>query len=329
MKAMMTRRRLLAVTAGALTTPLGRAVAQDGLPSGNITLIVPFAAGGATDVVSRIVGEALSKRIGNPIVVENVAGAGGVTGAARVTKAKPDGSVLLMGTVSTHAINPLMAKQPAYNPQKDFTPIGMVAIVPNVLIVNKDVKATSLAELMTLLKAEPDKFTYASSGVGTPLHLSGELFKSMAGVKLQHLPYRGGGPAMNDVIGGHVPMMFDVLSGAGSFVRNGTVRALAVTTKERSSAFPDLPTMAEAGVPGYETYTWNAIFGPPEMPAATVAKLNAELQAVVADPAVRARLVELSANPKASSAEELGAHVKAEMAKWEPVVQIAGLKQQQ
>jgi tripartite-type tricarboxylate transporter receptor subunit TctC len=204
--------------------------------------------------------------LGQQVVVENVVGAGGNVGAARVAKAEPDGYTMLMGTVATHALNPLMLKRKPYDPVADFAPISLLAVIPNVLVVNPKLPATSVKELIALLKAEPDKYNYASSGLGTPLHLSGELFKSMAGVKMQHIPYRGSGPALNDVVAGQVPIQFDNLPSASEFIKAGSLRGLAVTTKERAPSFPDIPTVAEAGLPGYETYTWNALFAPPGTP---------------------------------------------------------------
>jgi tripartite-type tricarboxylate transporter receptor subunit TctC len=304
----------------------GRASAQGDLPNTPITLVVPFAAGGATDVVSRIVGKALSERIGRSVVIENVGGAGGAVGAGRVARAAPDGATLLMGTVATHAIYPLMSKQPPYDPHKDFTPVSLVSIVPNVVIVNEKVKARTIPELIALLKAEPGRYSYGSSGIGTPPHLTGELFKRMAGVTMDHVPYRGGGPAMTDLIGGQIPILFDVLAGAASHIRAGSAKALAVTTKERSPSFPDVPTVSEAGLPGFETYTWNAVFGPAGMPAALVERFSNELRAVVSDEAIRARFAELSARPVGSTPDALAREVAAENAKWAPVVQAAGLR---
>jgi tripartite-type tricarboxylate transporter receptor subunit TctC len=324
-----TRRGLLAwVAAAALGTAATSALAQPAvLPKGPIMLVVPFAAGGATDVVSRLVAQKLGERIGRTVVVENVGGGGGAIGAAKVAKAAADGSVLLMGTVATHAINPLATTPSPYDPQKDFTPISLVATVPNVLLVSSSVKAQNVRELIALLKAQPGKFNYGTSGVGTPPHLSGELFKSMAGVDINHVPYKGGGPAMSDLVGGHIPLLFDVLSGAASHMRAGSVRALAVTTSKRSPSFPDVPTMAEAGVPGYETYTWNAVFAPAGLPRPLVDLLSRELQAVVAQPEVQARLKDLSANPVGSTPEVLAALVKSELDKWGPVIKaIGGLK---
>lgn len=297
------------------------------LPKGPITLVVPFAAGGATDVVSRLVAQKLAERISRPVVVENVGGGGGTIGAAKVRRALPDGNTLLMGTVATHAIQPLSAKPAPYDPQRDFTPISLLATVPNVLLVANSVKATNVRELIALMQAQPGQFNYGSSGVGTPPHLSGELFKSMAGVDMAHVPYKGGGPAMMDLVGGQIPVLFDVLSGAASHVRSGSVRALAVTTSQRVASFPDVPTVAEAGVPGYETYTWNAVFGPAGLPKPMAEALSRELQAVVALPDVQAKLKELSATPVGSSPEALASLVKSELSKWGPVIQgIGGLK---
>jgi tripartite-type tricarboxylate transporter receptor subunit TctC len=323
------RRTFLKCAASAVASVVGSVAAhsQSALPNRPITLVVPFAAGGATDVVSRIVAKRLSERLSVPVVVENVSGAGGMLGAARVARGAPDGTVLLMGTIATHVINPLSAKQATYNPESDFTPISLLATVPNVLLVSPQVKANSGSDLIALLKANPNQYSYASSGIGTPPHLSGELFKMMAHVQMEHVSYRGGAPAMNDLMGGQIPVMFDVLTGAASFLRTGKVRALAVTTKNRSPSFPDIPTIAEAGLPEYETYTWNAVFAPAGLSKRLVEQLSAELRATVAEPEIQKRLRDLSADPVGSTPEELAAQLKAELAKWAPVVRAADLKQ--
>jgi tripartite-type tricarboxylate transporter receptor subunit TctC len=231
-----------------------------------------------------------------------------------------------MGTVATHALNPLILKSTPYDPEKDFAPISLLVVVPNVLVVNPELPAKTVQELIALLKAEPDKYSYASSGNGTPLHLSGELFKSMAGVSMQHIPYKGAGPALNDVIGNQVPIMFDNLPSSSSHIKAGTLRALAVTTAERAPSFPDVPTIAESGIPGYETYTWNALFAPAKTPNEAVMRLNASAKKALADPAVAERMKEFSATIVGSTPEALATHVKAELAKWGPVVKGANIQ---
>lgn len=323
-----TRRGVLqAGAAGSLGLALAPAWGQVGaapLPKGPITLVVPFAAGGATDVVSRLVSQKLGERIQRTVVVENVGGGGGAIGAAKVARAAPDGNMLLMGTIATHVINPLTMAQIPYNAQTGFTPISLIATVPNVLLVGSNVKAKNVQELIAALKSQPGQWSYASSGVGTPPHLSGELFNSMAGVSMAHVPYKGGGPAISDLMGGQVPVMFDVLTGAASHIRSGSVRALAVTTRERVASFPDIPTVAESGVPGYETWTWNGIFGPTGMPRPMVDELSRALQSVVALPEVQAKLKDLSATPVGSIPEALGALVKTETEKWKSVIKSIG-----
>jgi tripartite-type tricarboxylate transporter receptor subunit TctC len=324
-----TTRRQALLAAGALLAgtalSLAPAAAQT-FPTRPITLVVPFAAGGSTDVVARIIAQKMSEGLGQQVIVENVAGAGGSTGAARVAKAEPDGYTILMGTVATHALNPLMLKRKPYDAVTDFAPVSLLVIVPNVLVVHPSLPAKTVPELLALLKADPAKYNYASSGVGTPLHLSGELFKSMAKVNMQHIAYRGSGPALNDVVAGQVPIMFDNLPSASEFIRAGTLRGIAVTTKERAPSFPDMPTIAEGGLAGYETYTWNALFAPPNTPKAVVDRLNAEALKAVKDPAVQERLKTFSATVVGSTPEALGEHVKTEIAKWTPVVKEAGVQ---
>jgi tripartite-type tricarboxylate transporter receptor subunit TctC len=313
----LNRRHLVASTALCLAASLVPAtgIAQ----TGPITLVVPFAAGGATDVVSRLVAKKASEKLGRTIVVENVAGGGGIVGAGKVARANPDGNTLLMGTVATHAINPLATTPAPFDPIKSFTPIS--------LLVNNNLNVNNVKELLAHIKAQQQPLSYGSSGVGTPPHLSGELFQAMTKTDMVHVPYRGGAPAMNDLLGGQIPVLFDVLTGAASHIKNGTVRAIAVTTATRSPAFPNVPTVAESGVPGYETYTWNAVFGPAGLPKNIVDNYSKVFQSVVADPEVQDKLKELSANPVGSTPEALQAQVKAELDKWGPVIKsIGGLK---
>jgi tripartite-type tricarboxylate transporter receptor subunit TctC len=302
----------------------GEAQAQE-FPDRSVTLVVPFAAGGSTDVVARIIGQKMSDDLGQQVIVENVAGAGGNLGADRVARAEPDGYTILMGTVATHALNPLILKTKPYDPEKDFAPVSLLVLVPNVLVVNPELPAKNVAELLALLKAAPEQYSYASSGNGTPLHLSGELFKNMAGVSMQHVPYKGSGPALNDVIGNQVPIMFDNLPSSSSHIKSGTLKALAVTTKERAPSFPDVPTIAET-IPGYETYTWNALFAPAGTPKEAIDRLNASAKKALADPAVAEKMNGFSATIVASTPDELAAHVKAELAKWGPVVKNANVQ---
>ncbi|MBP1859033.1 Bug family tripartite tricarboxylate transporter substrate binding protein [Rhizobium herbae] len=311
---------MVAASALALGT---KAQAQE-FPDRPVTLVVPFAAGGSTDVVARIIGQKMSEDLGQQVVVENVAGAGGNLGADRVARAEPDGYTILMGTVATHALNPLILKTKPYDPEKDFAPVSLLVLVPNVLVVNPELPAKNVAELLALLKAAPEQYSYASSGNGTPLHLSGELFKKMAGVNMQHVPYKGSGPALNDVIGNQVPIMFDNLPSSSGHIKSGTLRALAVTTKERAPSFPDVPTIAET-IPGYETYTWNTLFAPAGTPKEAIDRLNASAKKALADPAVAEKMKDFSATIVASTPEELAVHVTAELAKWGPVVKDANV----
>lgn len=293
-------------------------------PDKPVTLVIPFAAGGSTDVVGRIVAEKMGENLGQQVVVENVGGAGGSLGATQVARAQPDGYTILMGTVATHALNPLILKQKPYDPVEDFAPVSLLVIVPNVLAVNPELPVNSVQELIDLAKKEPGTLAYASSGNGTPLHFSGELFKHMAGVDIQHVPYKGSGPALTDVLGNQVPIIFDNLPSASGHFSSGGLRPLGVTTAERAPSFPDIPAIAET-LPGYETYTWNALFAPKGTPPEAVAALNAAAVAAMADPAVAARMKEFSAEIVASTPEALSEHVRAEIAKWTPVVEEAGI----
>ncbi|XUY29101.1 Bug family tripartite tricarboxylate transporter substrate binding protein [Agrobacterium sp. rho-8.1] len=320
------RRAAIALAASAVSAlALGGTAQAQSYPARAITLVVPFAAGGSTDVVARVIAQKMGEDLGQQVIVENIAGAGGNLGADRVARAEPDGYTILMGTVATHALNPLILKTKPYDPEKDFAPISLLVVVPNVLVVNPQLPVKNVAELIALLKAEPDKYAYASSGNGTPLHLSGELFKSMTGVSMQHVPYKGSGPALNDLLGNQVSIMFDNLPSSSGHIKSGTLRALGVTTAERASSFPDVPTIAET-VPGYETYTWNALFAPKDTPKEAVDRLNAAAKKALADPAVSARMADFSAKIVGSTPDELKTHVATEIAKWEPVVKNANVQ---
>ncbi len=318
------RRHFTLGLAGGAALLAAPAIAQT-FPSKPINLVVPFAPGGSTDVVARIIAAKMSENMGTQVIVENRAGAGGGVGAAAVAKATPDGHTILMATISTHTLNPLMAKTKLFDPIKDFAPISLLATVPNVLVVHPSLGVNNVQELVALLKREPGKHSYASSGNGTPLHVSGELFKRMTGTDMQHIPYRGGGPAMNDLVGGQVKIMFDNLPPSVPQIRAGTIKALGVTTKKRVPGFENIPTIAEQGLPDYETYSWNGFLAPAGTPPAVIARLNAEANKAIADPGVKAKLTDISAVTVGTTPEELATFIQKELAIWEPVIRGANI----
>ena len=295
-------------------------------PSKPIRYVVPFAAGGSTDIMGRTIAEKLSVALGQPVVVENKPGAGGGLGAAEVAKAAPDGYTIMGGTISTHAINASLYKDLPYDPVKDFVAITLIARVPNMLVVNNDVKAKDVAELIKLMKANPGKWNFASAGNGTSQHLSGELFKGMAGVEMQHIPYKGSPPALTDVMGGSVSMTFDNITTAWPLAKAGKLRALAVTTAKRSPVAPEVPTLAESGLPGYEVGSWQGVFAPAGVPPAIVARLNTEIVKIINMPDVQKKIIDLGAEPVGDTAEQFGAFVKTEVVKWGDVVKKSGAK---
>jgi tripartite-type tricarboxylate transporter receptor subunit TctC len=320
----MTRITRRAVLAGSAALAAAPAFAQ-AFPSRPISIVVPFAAGGSTDVVARIVAAKMSENMGSQVIVENRAGAGGGVGAAAVAKAAPDGHTILMATISTHTLNPIMAKTKLFDPIKDFAPISLLATLPNVLVVHPSLGVNTVQELIALLKREPGKHSYASSGNGTPLHVSGELFKRMTGTDMVHVPYRGGGPALNDLIAGQIKIMFDNLPPSAQHIRAGTIKALGVTVKERVVGFETIPTIAEQGLPDYETYSWNGLLAPAGTPPAVIAKLNEEANKAVRDATVQQRLKDLSAKPIGTTAAELAAFMDKELKIWEPVIRGANI----
>ncbi|WP_061933460.1 tripartite tricarboxylate transporter substrate binding protein [Aureimonas sp. AU22] len=320
--------KTLSTIAGAFALLVAAAsgTAAQGYPDKPITLVVPFAAGGSTDLVARTIAQKMSERLGQQVLVDNKGGAGGNLGATFVSQAAPDGYTILMGTIATHALSASLYAKPPFDPIADFTPVVWLVTVPNVLTVNKDYPAKTVAELIARLKERPGEEVYSSSGNGTPLHLSGELFKSMTGTDMVHVPYQGSGPALVDAISGAVPINFDNLPSSTEFIRSGALRPLAVTTKQRAANFPDVPTMEEAGVPGYETNTWNAFFGPAGLPPEVVATLNKAANEAIADPTVKSRLAEVGATVVGGTPEELAAHVAKEIARWKPVIETAGAR---
>jgi tripartite-type tricarboxylate transporter receptor subunit TctC len=295
-------------------------------PAKTVKLIVPFPPAGTTDILARIVAQKLSERLGQQFIIDNRAGAGGNIGADLASKSTPDGYTLLVGTVGTNAINAsLYAKMP-YDTAKDFAPIGMIAAVPNVLVVHPSVPVKSVKELIELAKSKPGELNFASSGNGTSIHLSGELFKTMAGVNMNHIPYKGSAPALTDLLGGQVQLMFDNLPSSMPHIKAGKLRPLAVTSLQRSPALPDIPTIAESGLAGFDASSWFALFAPAGTPKDIITKLNAELQVILQMPEVRVKFAEQGAEPGNFTPEQLGAFTRAEMVKWAKVVKDSGAK---
>jgi len=311
---------------GALLALVATAASAQAYPTKPIRLVVPFPPGGATDILARDVAQKLTEAWGQQVIVDNRPGAGGNIGSELVAKSAPDGYTLEMGTVGTHAINAsLYAKMP-YDHVKDFVPVILVAGVPNVLVVNPAVPANSVAELIAYAKANPGKLNFASSGNGTSIHLSGELFKFMAGVQMTHVPYKGSAPALQDLIGGQVQLMFDNLPPSLPQIKAGKLRALAVTSLARAPALPDVPTMAEAGLPGYEASSWFGVLAPAGTPLAIVTKLNAEIAKWLATPEAKEKLSKQGANAAGGTPEDFAKHIAAETAKWAKVVKDSGAK---
>ena len=330
-----TRRRTLAsclALAGLTLLPLASAQAQSSWPSRPVRIVVPFAAGGTTDLLARALAPELSKAFGQTFVIETKPGAGGNPGAAEVAKST-DGHTILMGTVGTHGINQSLYPKLPYDPVKDFAPITLVAAVPNVLVLNpakaQQYGINSVADLIKAAKANPGKLNMASSGNGTSIHLAGELFKSMTGTFMLHFPYRGSGPALIDLIGGNTDLMFDNLPSALPHIKSGKLKAIAVTSAKRSEAMPELPTIEEAGGPvlkGYEASSWFGLLAPASMPAEQVARLQRETAKALATPALKERLASQGAIASGNTSAEFAALIAKETKKWAQVVKASGAK---
>ncbi|MDZ7866809.1 tripartite tricarboxylate transporter substrate binding protein [Acidovorax sp.] len=321
-----TRRTLLAALATAAVgaaIPAG-ALAQAAYPSKPVTIVVPFAAGGTTDILARIIGQALTSELGQPVVVDNRAGAGGNIGGALAAKAPADGYTLFMGTVGTHAINASLYKKMPFDPVKDFAPLTRVANVPNLLVANPAQPYKSVKELIAYAKANPGKLNFGSSGNGSSIHLSGELFKSLAKVDMVHVPYKGSAPAVTDLLGNQIGIMFDNMPSAIQHVRSGKLVPIAVTTAKRSPELPNVPTIAEAGVPGYEATSWFGMFAPAGTPAPVLAKLNTALVKVLNQAEVKKRINDQGAETVSETPEQFAAFIKTESVKWGKVVQESG-----
>ena len=295
-------------------------------PTKPIKFIVPFPPAGSTDLSARAVAGKLGERIGQPVIIENRPGAGGNIGTDVVAKSAPDGYTLIVGTVGTHGINPSLYSKMPYDHVKDFAPVILLSKTPNVLVVNPSLPVNSVADVIRLAKSKPNELTFASSGSGTSIHLSGELFKTMAGVQMTHIPYKGAAPAVIDLISGQVNMAFDNLSASMQHIKAGKLKALATTGTQRPPNLPDLPTIAEAGLTGYDSTSWNAIFAPAGTPREVVDRLNREIRAILESPETRKFFTEQGAEAGGGTPAELAEFVRTETAKWQKVVKDSGAK---
>jgi len=311
--------RLLAIS---LLFAAGGVFAQS-YPTKPIRLIAPFSAGGALDLIARSIGQKLADSFGKPVIVDNRAGASGAIGSEMVANSAPDGYTLLLGATTTHGINPALNPKLAYDPVKDFTPISLVATIPHVLVLNPGVPAKTLPEFVRLAKSRPG-MAFGSAGHGSPHHLAIEMLKNMAQVNLVHVPYKGSGPAMIDLMTGQIQIMSVELTAAAPYIKEGRMRPLAIATAQRVAGV-DLPTVVELGYPGFEVTAWYAVFGPAGMPRAVVARLHTEIVKALKEADLRERFASLGATPVGSTPEELGAHVRAELARWTKVIKAGNI----
>ena len=300
-------------------------VSAQTFPSKPVTIVVPFSPGGATDIMSRMLAERLHKRLGQPVIVENKPGGGTMIASEHVAKAAPDGHTLLLAA-SSLGIAPNLYNKVNYDPIKDFAPVSQVASVVHVLVVHPSLPAKNVGELVSWLKANPTKANYGSVGAGTSTHLEAELFNSVAGVKMEHIPYKGSAPALTDMVGGQLQVMFDAYASSGPFIKDGKVRLLAVTTAQRSKSLPDTPTVAESGLPGYEAMPWLGLVAPAKTPAAAVNRLYTELSEVLKEPDVQARFRSLGLDIIGSKPEEFSAFLRNDIVKWAKVIKDSGAK---
>lgn len=323
---MTTRRAMIAAALTAAASLSSAALAQTAYPGSKVvTIVVPFAAGGTTDLLGRVLADRLGARLGGKFIVENRVGAGGNTGVAAVARSEPDGYTLTMGTVSSHAINPgVYAKMP-YDHIKDFAPISQVASVPNILMVNLDLPAKTVPELIDLLKKNPGKYSFGSSGAGTSTHMAAELFKVETGTDMVHVPYRSSGQVTQDLLSGQIQITFDNITIAWPHVEAGKIRALATATPERLAVAKDLPALAEF-IPGYAAASWHGFFAPSGVPKDIVAKLSAETQAIMREPAVVEQMKKLGVTPVGSTQEEFTAYIASESKRWAGVAQKANVR---
>ncbi|MDQ2779601.1 MAG: tripartite tricarboxylate transporter substrate binding protein [Pseudomonadota bacterium] len=318
-----------AATAGVFATAVltsGPALAAAAFPTKTIRLVVPFAPGGSTDVLARLVADAMRQDLGQPVVVENKAGAGGNIGGDMVAKSDPDGYTLLMAAAGPTVINPSLYSNMSFDPLKDLQPVSLLIQEANLMAVNPKIPVKTVAEFITYAKAHPDSVSFGSPGNGSPAHLAGEWFNQLTGTKMVHVPYKGTGPALNDLVAGQITVMFDNMPAMWPFVQSGRLRPLAVTTEKRALAAPDLPTLEQAGVKGMSFGAWKGLMVPAGTPAAVVERLHASVVKALANPALRKRLVDMGAEPVGSTPAEFAAVIKADTAKWSALVKSTGTK---
>jgi tripartite-type tricarboxylate transporter receptor subunit TctC len=309
----------------AVMAALGAPAAAQSWPDKQVNFIVPFSAGGTTDLFGRLLANHMQQKFGKPFIVENRAGAGGNLGAAAVAKAAPDGYTFLVGTVSTHAINPFLYSKLPYDTVKDFQPVSLIARLPNILVVHPSLPANNVAELIAHLKANPDKLSYGSSGAGTSIHLAAELFKIKTGTTMTHVPFRSSGDIMNNLTGGHINLAFDNITLAWPQVKAGRLRALAVSSTARSEIAPDVPTVAET-IPGFDATSWHGVFAPAGTPKPIVDAMAAEMKRILELPDVKEKLFEIGAIAAPMTPEEFAKFIDTERAKWAEVVKASGAK---
>jgi tripartite-type tricarboxylate transporter receptor subunit TctC len=311
------------LSAASVAAPL---LAQSAWPNKPIRYIVPFAPGGTTDILGRMFGEKLATALGQPVLIENKAGQGGSIGAAELARAAPDGYTIGGGTISSHAINATLYSKLSYDPVTSFAPITLYATQPNILLVHPSVAANNLADFIRLAKASPDKYSFGSAGSGTSQHISGELFKAMSGVQMQHIPYRGSGPMITDLLGGNLLVAVDNIATAIPHMKAGKLRGLAVTTAQRSSAAPDVPTMAESGLAGYELSSWQAVFAPAGTPQPIIDRLYTEISRAIKMPDIQKRFADLGLDASGMPPQELATLVKNDVPRLGKVVRDSGAK---
>ena len=322
----MSLRAAVSLSAALAVSALHAAAAAEAYPAKPVRFVVAFPPGGGTDIIARSIAQKLSERLAQQVVVDNRPGAGGNIGTDIVAKSAPDGHTLLMGSAGPLAINASLFGKMPFDPIRDLAPVTLAASTPNVLVVHPSLRAATIEELIALAKARPGEINFASSGHGTPAHLAGELFNSMARVKMVHVPYKGAAPALADLLGGQVQLMFSTMPPALPHVKDGRLRALAVTSAKRSPAMPELPTVDEIALPGFEANTWHGVVAPAGTPTAIIARLNREIVSILHLPEVVERLSAQGAEPVGSTPEEFAAYIRSETVKWAKVVRESGAK---